>query len=59
MARVLIADPLAVSAVQKMKDAGLEIVNRDKEADGPIEKQILGFLSCKSVAQSLIHNPTK
>ena len=43
MAKVLIADPLAESAVQKMKDAGLEIILRDKETDGPIEQQILGF----------------
>jgi D-3-phosphoglycerate dehydrogenase len=43
MARILIADALAESAVQKMKDAGLEIVLRDKEKDGPIEEQIKGF----------------
>jgi D-3-phosphoglycerate dehydrogenase len=43
MARVLIADPLSESAIQKMKDAGLELVLRDKETDAPMEKQILGF----------------
>jgi D-3-phosphoglycerate dehydrogenase len=43
MARILIADALAESAVQKMKDAGLEIVLRNKEEDGPIEEQIKGF----------------
>jgi D-3-phosphoglycerate dehydrogenase len=43
MAKILIADPLAESAVQKIKDAGLELVLRDKETDGPIEKQIVGF----------------
>lgn len=43
MARILIADPLAESAVKKMKDAGLEIVERNKETDGPIEEQIKGF----------------
>jgi D-3-phosphoglycerate dehydrogenase len=43
MARILIADALAESAVQKMKDAGLEIILRDKEKDGSIEEQIKGF----------------
>ena len=43
MARILIADALAESAVQKMRDAGLEIILRDKEKDGPIEEQIKGF----------------
>jgi len=37
MARILIADALAESAVQIMKDAGLEIVLRNMEVDGPIE----------------------
>jgi len=43
MARVLVADPIAESAVEKMKSAGLEIVIRDKEKDGPLEEQIKGF----------------
>jgi D-3-phosphoglycerate dehydrogenase len=43
MARVLIADPIAESAIQKMKDAGLEIVLRDASSDGPIEEHIKGF----------------
>ncbi|MFW9918055.1 MAG: hydroxyacid dehydrogenase [Candidatus Thorarchaeota archaeon] len=43
MARVLIADSVAESAVQKMKDAGLELVLRDANTDGPIEEQIKGF----------------
>ncbi len=43
MARVLIADSIADSAVQKMKDAGLEVVLRDANSDGPIEEQIKGF----------------
>ncbi len=43
MVRVLIADPVADSAVAMMKDAGLEIVIRNKDADGPVEEQIKGF----------------
>ena len=43
MKRVLIADPIEESAVAKLKAAGLEIVVRDAEKDGPIEKQIKGF----------------
>ncbi len=43
MARVLIADSVAESAVQKMKEAGLELVLRDASKDGPIEEQIKGF----------------
>ncbi|MFX1416568.1 MAG: D-2-hydroxyacid dehydrogenase [Promethearchaeota archaeon] len=43
MARVLIADPVAESAVAKMKDAGLEVVTRNKDTDGPVEEQIKGF----------------
>jgi D-3-phosphoglycerate dehydrogenase len=43
MGRVLIADALAESAVQMMKDAGLEVVIRDAEKDGPVEDQIKGF----------------
>lgn len=43
MKRVLIADPIEESAVAKLKAAGLEIVLRDAEKDGPIEKQIKGF----------------
>jgi len=43
MARVLIADKLADSAVNKMKEAGLEVVIRDASSDGPIEEHIKGF----------------
>ncbi len=43
MARVLVADPIAESAIKKMTDAGLEVVVRDKDADGPIVEQIKGF----------------
>ncbi|MFW9943516.1 MAG: D-2-hydroxyacid dehydrogenase [Candidatus Sifarchaeia archaeon] len=43
MARVLIADPVAESAVAKMKDAGLEVVTRNKDTDGPVVEQIKGF----------------
>ena len=43
MARVLIADPLAESAVEEMKNAGLELVMRDKDKDGPLTEQIKGF----------------
>jgi len=43
MRSVLVADPIAESAVAKIKAAGLEVVVRDKEKDGPIEDQIKGF----------------
>lgn len=43
MKRVLVADPIEESALAKLKAAGLEIVVRDVEKDGPIEKQIKGF----------------
>ncbi len=43
MARVLIADPLEESAVAKIRNAGLEVVTRNKDTDGPIEEQIKGF----------------
>ncbi len=43
MARVLIADTVADSALNKMKEAGLEVVIRDAASDGPIEEQIKGF----------------
>jgi D-3-phosphoglycerate dehydrogenase len=43
MARVLIADPIEDSAVQRIRSAGIEIVIRDSTADGPLEKQIKGF----------------
>ena len=43
MARVLIADSLEESAVAKIRDAGLEVVIRNKETDGSIEEQIKGF----------------
>jgi D-3-phosphoglycerate dehydrogenase len=43
MKRVLIADPIEESAIAKMKAAGLEVVQRNAEKDGPIERQIKGF----------------
>ena len=43
MGRVLVADAIAESAVAKIKAAGLEVVIRNKETDGPIEEQIKGF----------------
>ena len=43
MKRVLVADPIAESAVAKIEAAGLEVVKRDYDADGPIEEQIKGF----------------
>ena len=43
MGRVLVADPIAESAVAKIEAAGLEVVIRNKETDGPIEDQIKGF----------------
>jgi D-3-phosphoglycerate dehydrogenase len=43
MKRVLIADPIEESAIAKIKAAGLEVVQRNPEKDGPIEKQIKGF----------------
>lgn len=43
MGRVLVADPIAESALAKIKAAGLEVVVRNKETDEPIEDQIKGF----------------
>ncbi len=43
MGRVLVADPIEESAVAQIKAAGLEVVTRNNEKDGPIEKQIKGF----------------
>ena len=43
MKRLLIADPIEESAIAKIKAAGLEVVERNAEKDGPIEKQIKGF----------------
>lgn len=43
MGRVLVADALAESAVQKLKDAGLDVVIRNANTDGPVEEQIKGF----------------
>jgi len=43
MTRVLVADAIEESAVAKFKAAGLEVVVRNKDTDGPIEKQIKGF----------------
>jgi len=43
MGRVLVADPIADSALAKIKAAGLEVVTRNYDTDGPIEEQIKGF----------------
>ncbi len=43
MARVLVADPLASSALKKLESAGLEVVIRNSEKDGPLTTQIKGF----------------
>ena len=43
MARVLIADAIADSAVNKMKEAGLEVVIRNAASYGPIEEHFKGF----------------
>ncbi|MFW9961943.1 MAG: hydroxyacid dehydrogenase [Candidatus Sifarchaeia archaeon] len=43
MKRVLVADPIEESAIARIKGAGLELVVRDKDKDGPIEEQIKGF----------------
>ena len=43
MVRVLVADPISDSAREKMKAAGLELVLRDKDKDGPLTEQIKGF----------------
>ncbi len=43
MARVLVADPIAETAIDEMKQAGLDVVIRDKTKDGPLEEQIKGF----------------
>jgi D-3-phosphoglycerate dehydrogenase / 2-oxoglutarate reductase len=43
MGRVLVADPIAESAVAKLEAAGLEVVTRNHDTDGPIEEQIKGF----------------
>ena len=43
MGRVLVADPIEDSAVAKLEAAGLEVVTRNYDTDGPIEEQIKGF----------------
>ena len=43
MGRVLVADAIEESAMAKIKAAGLEVVVRNKDTDGPIEEQIKGF----------------
>jgi D-3-phosphoglycerate dehydrogenase len=43
MRRVLVADAIEESAMAKIKAAGLEVVVRNKDTDGPIEEQIKGF----------------
>jgi len=43
MGRVLVADPIEESAVAQIEAAGLEVVTRNSETDGPIEEQIKGF----------------
>ncbi len=43
MTRVLVADPIAETAVKRIKDAGIEVVIRNKDSDGPLHEQIKGF----------------
>jgi D-3-phosphoglycerate dehydrogenase len=43
MGRVLVADAIEESAMAKIKAAGLDVVVRNKDSDGPIEEQIKGF----------------
>ena len=43
MTRVLVADAIAQSAIHRIKDAGIEVVIRNKDSDGPLEEQIKGF----------------
>jgi len=43
MGRVLVADPIEESSVAQIEAAGLEVVTRNSETDGPIEEQIKGF----------------
>ncbi len=43
MARVLVSDPIANSAVKTIEDAGIELVHRNHEKDGPLEELIKGF----------------
>jgi len=43
MGRVLVADAIEESSVAKIRAAGLEVVIRNKDTDGPIEEQIKGF----------------
>ena len=35
MTRVLVADAIAQSAIDRIKDAGIEVVIRNKDSDGP------------------------
>ena len=43
MARVLVADAIAESAVKQITDAGIEVVIRNADTDSPVEEQIKGF----------------
>ncbi len=43
MVRVLVADAIAESAVKQITDAGIEVVIRNADTDGPVEEQIKGF----------------
>ncbi len=43
MARVLVADAIAESAVKQITDAGIDVVIRNADTDGPVEEQIKGF----------------
>jgi D-3-phosphoglycerate dehydrogenase len=43
MKRVLVADAIEESAMAEIEAAGLEVVVRNKDTDGPIEEQIKGF----------------
>jgi D-3-phosphoglycerate dehydrogenase len=38
-----VADPIADSAVARIKEAGIDVVIRNKDTDGPLEEQIKGF----------------
>ncbi|MHA1481779.1 MAG: phosphoglycerate dehydrogenase, partial [Candidatus Thorarchaeota archaeon] len=39
----LVADAIAESAVKQITDAGIEVVIRNADTDGPVEEQIKGF----------------
>jgi len=41
--KLLVADAIAESAVKQITDAGIEVVIRNADTDGPVEEQIKGF----------------